>query len=307
MTAAAEVLVPGLWPGPEHGTESPTPPLLARILGRGSVGSSDVAAWEEVVASRLGFRHSADGRRRWLGIPVGLQTGMTDIVATAVEDLDASDADVLLAATIPEVAEAGGRMRQVVPGLFELEIAALGRWGLPPPSTGLGRPMRAPPLDSPAARSLQVLSNAVQMAWFRHPVNDARLGRGSPVVHGLWFWSPGVPSEAAEVHRVAGGGSLARWLAEAAGIPWSADPLDPSADLSIVLAFARDEHGARRAERLQSLCDDLLAPLLVRLRARTVDALILHDPGNAMLRLQRADWLRFWRPRRRLRPLGAGA
>lgn len=304
MSAAAEVLVPGLWPGPEHGTELATPPVLARVLGRGRLGSSDFAAWEDVVASRLGFRHGADGRRRWLAIPVALQTGMTDMVATAVEDLDAFEADALLAAALPEVAAIGGRIWQVAAGLFELELEGQGRWDQSPPSTGLGRPMRAPPLDSPAARKMQVLANAVQMLWFRHPVNASRLARGRLPVQGLWFWSAGMPVTATAVHRIAGGGSVTRWLAEAAGVRWSADPLDPSAELAVVLSLSRDEHRGRREELLQSLCADLVAPLLLRQRAGDVDALILHDPGCAMVRLDRADWRRFWRPPRRLTPLG---
>ena len=35
------------------------------------------------------------------------------------------------------------------------------------------------------------LQNEVQMAWFQHPVNEAREARGLPAVNSIWFHAQG--------------------------------------------------------------------------------------------------------------------
>jgi hypothetical protein len=297
---SVEVLVPGLWrvPGQDPGTR--TPPLLARILGRGRLGESGSPAWEAALAARLGFRHVATGRRHWLALPVSLAAGMTDLVASRVEDLTPDEWNALQSALLPELEQSGATLNEPLPGLPVLELDGEGDWEGPPPSAGLGRPLRVPRLNSEVARRLQVLANTVQMLWFEHPVNRERAGSGRAPVQGLWFWSPGVPPGTPSPARVAGGGNVARWLAEAAGAAWSGDPFAPDADLIVIDAFAREEDVTRHRALLESLCADVLTPHLTRLRAGRVAELRVHDPGTALLRLERADWRRFWR---RGRPL----
>ena len=41
-----------------------------------------------------------------------------------------------------------------------------------------------------AGRTLRRLANTVQMAWHEHPVNEARLERGLPILNSLWFTGP---------------------------------------------------------------------------------------------------------------------
>lgn len=295
-----EVLVPGLWRVPELDPRTETPPLLARMLGRGRLGDSGSPAWEAALAARLGFRHVATGRRSWLALPVSLVAGMTDLVASRVEDLTPDEWAALRSALLPELEQAGVILKETIPGLPVLELEGEGDWPSPPPSAGLGRPLRVPRLDSDVARRLQVLANTVQMLWFEHPVNRERAGSGRLPVQGLWLWSPGLPPATPSASRVAGGGSVAHWLAETAGAAWSGDPFDPDADLIVIDAFAREQDAARCGALLESLCADVLAPQLTRLRRGRVDELRVHDPGTALLRLDRADWRRFWR---RGRPL----
>jgi hypothetical protein len=295
VTGPVEIVVPGLWPraGEEPNTE--TPALLAKMLGRGAVGPSGIAGWEKAVADRLGFRSPGAGRRRLLALPVSLTAGMTDAVAQAVEDLGSEESAALAKAILPELEAAAAEMREVATGLFELELEADGEWDAPPPSVALGRPIRVPRLTSGVARRLQVLGSAVQLAWFSHPVNEERTRTGRVPVQGLWFWSPGVPAEPAAVRRVAGGGPIAAWLAAAAGVAWSGDPLDRQADLTVVDALLRAEHAGRRAELLASVSEDILEPRLGLLRAGRISEIRIHDPGVALLRLQRTGWRRFWR------------
>jgi hypothetical protein len=242
----------------------------------------------------------ATGRRHWLALPVSLAAGMTDLVASRVEDLTPDEWNALQSALLPELEQSGATLNEPLPGLPVLELDGEGDWEGPPPSAGLGRPLRVPRLNSEVARRLQVLANTVQMLWFEHPVNRERAGSGRAPVQGLWFWSPGVPPGTPSPARVAGGGNVARWLAEAAGAAWSGDPFAPDADLIVIDAFAREEDVTRHRALLESLCADVLTPHLTRLRAGRVAELRVHDPGTALLRLERADWRRFWR---RGRPL----
>jgi hypothetical protein len=297
-----EVLVPGLWRASGQDPGQPTPTLLARMLGRGHLGGSGSPAWEAALAARLGFRRGLSGRRCWLALPVALAAGMTDLVASRVEDLTPEEWDALRSVLLPELEHSGATLRETIPGLPVLELDGEGDWEGPPPSAGLGRPLRVPRLNSEVARRLQVLANSVQMLWFEHPVNRERAGSGRLPVQGLWFWSPGVPPAVPSASRVAGGGSVARWLADAAGAAWSGDPFDPDAELIVVDVFAREVDASRYGGLLESLCADVLAPQLTRLRRGRASELHVHDPGTALLRLEPADWRRFWRRGRPLHP-----
>lgn len=295
MTGPVEILVPGLWPREGDEPDPETPPLLAKMLGRGEIVGSAGKGWESEAAARLGFHRSSGGRRRWLALPVSLTAGMTDAVARAVEDLGPDDARVLLQSILPELEAASAVLREASPGIFELELDAEGDWDMPPPSAALGRPIHVPRLENSVARRLQVLGNAVQMTWFNHPVNEERVRTGRAPVQGLWFWSPGIPAQAPVVRSMAGGGAVGAWLAAAAGIAWSADPLERQADLTVVDALLRIEHAGRRGDLLASLSEDVLQPRLARLREGGVSEIRVHDPGIALLQLRWSDWRRFWR------------
>lgn len=300
MTHRLEILVPGLWPRADQGPDPETPARLAKALGRGHCAPSRVLGWEDAVAIRLGFRHGPAGRSRGLALPVSMTAGMTDAVARAVEDLTPGEASALSQAIAPELEDASAVLREIAPGMFELELDGEGEWDSPPPSCALGQPIRVPRMHNPIARRLQVLGNAVQMAWFGHPVNQERIATGRTPVHGLWFWSPGVPAEAPAARMVAGGGAVARWLTALAGVAWSADPLEPAADLTVVDALSRVERHERRSDLLESLSEDVLQPRIEHLRAGQFSELVVHDPGVAELHLRRGDWRRFWRRPRRL-------
>jgi hypothetical protein len=298
VTRAIQVLVPGLWKSAAQAPEIQLPRMLARIMGRARPEPTVETGWETELAHALGFRQPAAGERRWLALPVTLAPGLTDLVATRVENLDTGQVEGLWAAAAAEMESAGATREERFPGLDLLVMAGEGRWEGLPPSVGLGRSMQALRLDSPLYRRLQVLANNLQMVWFDHPVNRERVAAGQAPVHGLWLWSPGLPSVPPTVSRVAGGGLLARWLAEQAQVPWSADPLDPSADFTVLDAFLSPRTPTRFSGLLQSLADDVLQSRVDHLRKDGSVALVLHDPGVARLRLIRRDWRRFWiRPR----------
>jgi len=300
-----EILVPGLWRLAPLVSRGGTPGPLSRMLGRGRLLASASGGWEAELAADLGFRPGRHGRRRWLALPVTLTVGMTDLIASPVDDWTPDERTALRAVLEPDLAQAGATWHEAVPGLVELELEGGGDWPGRPPSMGLGQPMRMPGLEDPMARRIQILANAVQMLWFDHPVNRERAAAGRAPVHGLWLWSPGTPVEAPAVRRIAGGGGIAHWLAEAVDIPWSGDPLEPEADRIVIEALVRTDGDGVSApgggdEVLATLVTDVLEPQLRRLRAGAVDELRLHDPGTACLRVTRSEWRRFWRRSRAL-------
>ena len=305
-SAVVEILVPGLWQISEWGPDQETPVPLARMLGRGLLTDSASLGWEATAAEALGFRRSASGRRRWVALPVSLTAGLTDLVASPVVDLTPDEWALLRASVATEIEEAGAVLVDAAPGLHILEIEGEGDWDLPPPSTGFARPIRVPRLSSSIARRLQALINSVQMLWFEHPVNLERVRSGRRPVQGLWLWSPGAPTDTPAVQRVAGGGGLAKWMADTAGVAWSADPLDTRADLVVLEAFSASRTTDQPGMPLESLCTDLLVPHLARLRRGGLAEIRIDDPGVARLSLSKADWRRFWRRPRPLVIKGAG-
>lgn len=298
--AVVEILIPGLWQIPEQSPVQGTPALLARMLGRGRLAESAGLGWETILAARLGYRRAAAGRRHWIATPVSLTAGLTDLVAAPVVDLTPGEWDSLRASVETEIERAGATLQDAAPGLHTLELDGEGDWELPPPSAGFGRPIRVPRLNNPIAQRLQVLVNSVQMLWFEHPINQKRIRSGRMSVHGLWLWSPGVLTDTPAVQHVAGGGGPAKWLADRAGVAWSADPFDTGAELVVIDVPATDRQDDQHCTLMESLCTDLLAPLVARLRTGELAEIRIDDPGVARLSLSRSDWRRFWR---RPRPL----
>ncbi len=307
-------LLPGLWAAPE-GAVAGAPPLsvrrLARWLGRARSGVSGTEApgWEAALAERLGYRPTASGWRTWLVQPVQLTAGMKDLVAYPVEPVSEAEREALWSAAQPELEAAGATLALSEDGLWEMRMDAEGDASGPPPSIGMGRAMVAPSMQGDVARRLQVLANALQMAWFQHPVNLAREREGRGAVHGLWPWSPGHPGGPTSVGRVCGGGVVAHWLARGAGIDWAADPAaDPaeSGDTVVVVeALEAAPSLERRLELLESVADDVVAPKLRALLRGGLGALEFVDPqstagsGAGALVLERRDALAFWRRPRR--------
>ena len=310
-------LLPGLWAGSGEGIG--VPPAVQR-LGRWLGRAREVAktaegagrGWEAALAERLGYRQPGSGPRSWLAQPVSLTAGMTDLVAHPVSGIGMDEREALWAAAQPDLEAAGARLGLSAHGLWLLELDGADAWDGLPPSVGCGAPMTARPLAGDVARRLQVLANALQMAWFQHPVNRQREQAGQAPVQGLWFWSPGRPQERPAVGRVCGGGPVARWLAEEAGVAWSPDPADAAraagvdGDTAVVMeALAAPPTPERRVELLESLAEEVLAPQLRALWRGRLGALEFVDPQTAgegvpgPLRLRRGDLLALWRRPRR--------
>jgi hypothetical protein len=288
----------------------PVPALLERVIARGhfleEVAGTSPMGWETQVAARLGFVQPEQGPRAWLGCPVTLIPGMTDLVARPVADLTLPELEQLCASLREEFAreeltreELMREAQESVPasltvlpsGWVELRLAAEGRWEEPPPSRLLGRPLQAYRLRTPVLRRLQTLNLQIQMHWYTHPVNAERVARTQAPVHGLLFWSPGIrdagsrPLSLPLPQGLAGGGALGQWLAQQAGLDWYADPLAPAAHLGII-----ETH--HRTDCLQTLVQEVIEPCLALLESGQREAVRWCDPGVGTLHLERRAWQR---------------
>lgn len=317
-------LLPGLWLPPEARAapgDAVASPVrrLGRWLGqaRPSRASGGMAGpgWEPALARLLGYRQPDSGWISWLAQPVQLTPGMKDLVAHPLDAVQEAEREALWAAAEPDLQTAGARLKLSTDGLWLLQMEAEGEWQGSPPSVGLGRPMAARSPGDAAGRRLQVLTNALQMAWFQHPVNLAREQERRPPVQSLWLWSPGHPAEVPAVRRVCGGGPVARWLAAGAEVEWIPDPAaEPAAtgDTGVVVeALGAPASPQRREELLASVSEDVVAPKIRSLRQGVLASLQFIDPqidprrgeraaGPRLLILERRDLLAFWR--RSLRP-----
>lgn len=324
-TADLTLVVPGLlgpWPGAMAAGCTTRLPVLERWLARGRLAA--------------GPRLPDD----WLGEPGAAPTlaslchlaDLGDPAATAVLCAEPvhlrADRDRLLLfgpetlAIEPEEAEAlvEAFNRHFEPQDLSLEAARPARWylhhretrgpGLPPLTVVLGR---EPPVAGDS--SWRALLNEIQMLFFAHPVNAARLAAGRPAISGLWPWGgeglqPGeaasrldglwsdeplwigwarhagigrhdLPADAPEWLARSGGGRQLVWLGQAEAA-W---------------AYGRFEDWLEVLEMLEW---DWFMPLQAALMRGRLRELRLLDGRGRQLLLRRGDALRLWR---RSRPL----
>jgi hypothetical protein len=75
------------------------------------------------------------------------------------------------------------------------------------------------------SRAWMKLQNEVQMAWFEHPVNEAREARGLPAVNSIWFHAQGAAQPVrSPFARVFSYAAATRGLAMTAGVAAAAPP-----------------------------------------------------------------------------------
>jgi len=165
------------------------------------------------------------------------------------------------------------------------------------------------------------LQNEVQMAWFEHPVNEAREQRGQLSANSIWLHSQGALAPLKRPFaQVFSNAPAARGLALASQAGGAALPPNLAAALqtdceppntgtaratallqfdSLTMPFLHQDWYAWR-EALSALERDWLAPALAALAQGTLDAVTLTLCGEtsfATLDTTRADLRKFWRRR----------
>ena len=172
------------------------------------------------------------GNATWACVqPVHVRIAHDHLVLIDPASLELSDdeASTLLAVARPLIEELGVRIEAPQPTRWYLSSDAFGTLAGASPLRASGRnieiwlPHEAH--SGERSRAWMKLQNEVQMAWFEHPVNEAREARGLPAVNSIWFHAQGVAQPLrSPFTRVLSEAAATRGLAISAGAATDAPP-----------------------------------------------------------------------------------
>ena len=250
---------------------------------------------------------------------------LIDPASLALTDAEAS---TLLDVARPLIEELGVRIEAPNPSRWYLASDAFGTLAGASPLRASGRnieiwlPHEAH--TGERSRAWMKLQNEVQMAWFEHPVNEAREARGLPSVNSIWFHAQGAAQPVkSPFARVLSDAAATRGLALTAGVETGAPPasfgafaagangtndgtqgnnnatttlveLDPFSTPYI------EQDWGRWNEAFAALETDWFAPALAALQAGQLAELgltLCGDTGSVTLTITRSDLRKFWRRR----------
>jgi hypothetical protein len=257
---------------------------------------------------------------------------LIDPASLALTDAEAS---TLLGVARPLIEELGVRIEAPNPSRWYLASDAFGTLAGASPLRASGRnieiwlPHEAH--TGERSRAWMKLQNEVQMAWFEHPVNEAREARGLPSVNSIWFHAQGAAQPVkSPFARVLSDAAATRGLALTAGVEIGAPPasfagLTPGANASNGANGTRSgAHGGNEAaattlveldpfsapyieqdwarwnDAFAALETDWFAPALAALQAGQLGELgltLCGDTGSVTLTITRGDLRKFWRRR----------
>jgi len=172
------------------------------------------------------------GNATWACIqPVHVRIAHDHLVLIDPASLELSDeeASALLAVARPLVEELGVRIEAPKPARWYLSSDAFGTLAGASPLRASGRnieiwlPHEAH--SGERSRAWMKLQNEVQMAWFEHPVNEAREARGLPAVNSIWLHAQGAAQPVrSPFAQVLSDAAATRGLALSAGVATGAPP-----------------------------------------------------------------------------------
>ncbi len=312
----------GPWPRGTAAACTMRLPVLERWLVRGRLEAGprlpdDWLGGDAGAPTLAGLSYLADlGESAPPGIlcaePVHLRADRDRLLLFGPEALaiEPEEADALVAAFNRHFESEGLRLEAARPARWYLHHREARAPGLPPLRAVLGR---EPPLATDAG--WRALLNEIQMLFFAHPVNEARLAAGRPVISGLWPWGGEGLRPAAPVAGLDG-----LWSDEPLWIGWARHAGIERHDLPADARewLARSGGGRQLAwlgqaepawaygrfedwlEVLEMLEWDWFTPLQAALMRGRLRRLRLLDGRGRELELRRRDALRLWR---RPRPL----
>ncbi|MFM0238167.1 regulator [Paraburkholderia phytofirmans] len=172
------------------------------------------------------------GTATWACVqPVHVRIAHDHLVLIDPASLDLSDeeAGALLAVARPLIEELGVRIEAPRPARWYLSGDGFGTLAGASPLRASGRnieiwlPHEAH--SGERSRAWMKLQNEVQMAWFEHPVNEAREARGLPAVNSIWFHAQGAAQPVrSPFARVFSDAAATRGLAMTAGVAAATPP-----------------------------------------------------------------------------------
>ncbi|MFM0646899.1 regulator [Paraburkholderia bryophila] len=199
----------------------------------GALPSGAAAADEAPLAPYMLRADGGDpGTATWACVqPVHVRIAHDHLVLIDPASLDLSDdeAGALLAVARPLIEELGVRIEAPRPARWYLSGDGFGTLAGASPLRASGRnieiwlPHEAH--SGERSRAWMKLQNEVQMAWFEHPINEAREARGLPAVNSIWFHAQGaVQPVRSPFARVLSDAAATRGLAMTAGVETGAPP-----------------------------------------------------------------------------------
>ncbi|WP_105506904.1 regulator [Paraburkholderia sp. BL21I4N1] len=286
----------------------------------GALPSGAPAADEAPLAPYMLRADGGDpGAATWACVqPVHVRIAHDHLVLIDPASLDLSDdeAGALLAVARPLIEELGVRIEAPRPARWYLSGDGFGTLAGASPLRASGRnieiwlPHEAH--SGERSRAWMKLQNEVQMAWFEHPVNEAREARGLPAVNSIWFHAQGALQPVrSPFARVLSDAAATRGLALTAGVEVGAPPASFSAlqsaatgttlvELDPFSAPYIEQDWARWNDAFAALQSDWFDPALAALQSGELgelDLTLCGDTGSVTLTVTRGDLRKFWRRR----------
>jgi len=241
------------------------------------------------------------------------------LIDPAALDLSDDDAATLYAIAQPLIEELDVRVQAPTPHRWYLSGDALGALAGASPLRASGRSIEIwlphETRTGERSRLWMKLQNEIQMAWFEHPVNDARQARGLPAVNSVWFHAQGAMRPVSRPYACVGSDAAAtRGLTMAAHSACMNAPRNFSAlaaalhetqntaliELAPFSTAFLAQDWPRWNAAFATLEHDWFAPALAALRAGEIAELgltLCGDTQSVTLRITRGDLRRFWRRR----------
>ncbi len=257
--------------------------------------------------------------------PVHVRIAHDHLVLIDPASLELTDADAaaLFAVARPLIEELGIRVEAPTPQRWYLSSDRFGTLAGASPLRASGRnieiwlPHEAH--SGQRSRTWMKVQNEVQMAWFEHPVNEAREARGLPAVNSIWFHAQGAlrPVQRAFA-RVRSDSAATRGLALACGAELGEVPATFNAHFNATTTASANPSGATLIEldpfsaayiqqdwgrwnaAFAQIERDWFAPALAALENRELAELavtLCGDTGSVTLTATRGDLRKFWRRR----------
>ncbi|MCX4162195.1 MULTISPECIES: regulator [Paraburkholderia] len=293
----------------------------------GAVPGNATAADEAPLAPYMLRADGGDpGNATWACVqPVHVRIAHDHLVLIDPASLDLTDdeAAALLAVARPLIEELGVRIEAPNPLRWYLSGDGFGTLAGASPLRASGRNIEIwlPHEAHTGARSRawMKLQNEVQMAWFEHPVNEAREARGLPAVNSIWFHAQGTAQPVTSPFaQVLSNAAATRGLALTAHVAVDAAPVSLEAlkagaqhgadaapgttlvELDPLSAPYIEQDWARWNDGFAALERDWFAPALTALESGQLHELgmtLCGDTGSVTLAVRRGDLRKFWRRR----------